>query len=398
MKSPTRCAFALIVVAFTCLTQLSSAQTLSTLHDFKGADGSLPFAGLTFDTLGNLYGTTSSGGAHGAGTVFQLSPNGTGWTFTTIYSFNLQPDGKIPQASLAIDSAGNLYGTTANGGGGKNGTVFELSPAGGGAWTYKQLYAFTVSPDGAGPVGNVILDAQGNLYGTTTGGGAAGSGTVFELSPNGAGGWNESVLYSFQGGSDGSGPQGGLVFDAAGNLYSTTEFGGASDQGTVFQLTPIGGGSWRETVLTSLNSRTGYHPVAGLAIDAKGNLFGTTISKSTVFELSPLGNGKWAKKVIHTFGSIQGDGSLPEVPVTVGPNGTLYGSPLSGGNQPCLCGTVYQLTRSNGTWTETILYNFTVQGLDEPRGAVALDAAGNIYGTTKYGNTANGSVFELALH
>ena len=397
MKSPIKHLFTLIVVTLCCLTRPASAQTFATLHDFDST-GFDPLSGLVFDTSGNLYGTTNSGGAFGGGTVFELIPNGTGWTFTTIYTFTLGTDGGLPQASLAIDSAGNLYGTTTNING-TEGTVFQLSPAGGGAFTYKLLHAFTDSPDGGDPVGNLILDAQGNLYGTTAGGGTSQSGTVYELSPNGSGGWNESILYSFKGGTDGAGPQGGLVFDTAGSLYSTTEFGGASDQGTVFQLTPTGGGTWQETILTSLNSRTGYHPLAGLAIDAKGNLYGTTVSKSTVFELSPLGNGKWAKKVIHTFQGVSGDGNDPQAPITVGPNGTLYGTTLSGGNQPCECGTVYQLTRSsNGAWTERILHNFTNLNGDEPRGAVILDAAGNLYGTTKYGNNGFGSVFELARH
>jgi len=373
------------------------AQTFTTIHDFDQS-GFEPLAGLVVDKSGNLYGTTSTGLSAFAGTVFEMSPNGTGWDFSTLYTFTVGADGGLPQGSLALDSAGNLYGTTSDVNG-TGGTVFELSPAGGGAWTYKLVHTFTDNPDGFDPLANVILDAQGNLYGTTAGGGTSEFGTVFELSPNGSGGWNESILYNFKGGSDGRNPQCGLVFDATGNLYGTTEFGGSSDQGTVFQLTPNGDGTWQETILSSLNSHTGYHPEAGLAIDKKGNLYGTTVSNATVFELSPLGDGKWTKKVIHTFQGLQGDGTDPQAPLTVGVNGALYGTTLSGGNQACECGTVFQLTRaSNGTWTERILYNFTVQNGDEPRGAVVFDAVGNLYGTTKYGNNGFGSVFEISRH
>ena len=193
---------------------------------------------------------------------------------------------------------------------------------------------------------------------------------------------------------------GGLVFDSKGNLFGTTQLGGTSNQGTIYELALVGG-TWQETILTSLNSKTGYHPEAGLAIDNKDRLYGVTIKGSpgpTVIELAPAANGTFTKKVIYVFGTNPGDGALPEAALTVR-NGSLYGTTLEGGNQPCICGTVFKLTHgTSGTWTETIVHNFTTQNYDEPRSTPVFDATGNLYGTTKYGTTGFGGVFKIAPH
>jgi uncharacterized repeat protein (TIGR03803 family) len=247
----------------------------------------------------------------------------------------------------------------------------------------------------------LIFDAAGNLYGATSGGGTTANGTVFEFSPNGTGGWTEAVLYNFQGGSDGSGPMGGLVFDSKGNLFGTTELGGASKEGTIYELSPTNG-TWQETILTSLSKKIGYHPEAGLAIDNKDRLYAITLQgnpTATILELAPTARGTFTKKVIYVFGSNPPDGSLPEAALTVGPNGSLYGTTLLGGNQPCGCGTVFELTHgTNGTWTETILHDFNTQDGDEPRSTPVFDTVGNLYGTTKAGTLGYGSVFKIAPH
>jgi uncharacterized repeat protein (TIGR03803 family) len=266
------------------------------LYAFQGGnDGSSPSSGLILDSSGNLYGTTENGGGGtdcsgnyaGCGTVFELSPNGSGgWTETILYSFQGGSDGALPTSGLVFDQAGNLYGTTRFGGG-TFGTVFELSPKGSGGWTETILYTFTNNSDGAYPQG-LIFDQKGNLYGTTVGGGGLCGGgfnpcgTVFELSPNGSGGWTETSLYVFQV-SDGIwNPNPGLVFDQAGNLFGTTPASGENGCvegygcGAVFELSPNGSGGWKETLLFSFQGGSdGVGPNPGLMFDQAGNLYGT---------------------------------------------------------------------------------------------------------------------------
>ena len=223
--------------------KLAPDGTETVLHSFPGfpSDGNSPYAGLIADSAGNLYGTTlSRDSVSHAGVVFKLAPNGTaGWTETVLHSFTGFPtDGALPYAGLIADSAGNLYGATTGGGASGQGVVFKLAPDG----TETVLHAFTGGSDGAYPgVGPLIADSAGNLYGTTQVGGASGQGVVFKLAPNGTGGWTESVLYSFTGGSDGGQPfYGSLIADGAGNLYGTTVGGGASGAGVVFKLSGTG--------------------------------------------------------------------------------------------------------------------------------------------------------------
>ena len=248
------------------LTQSGGTWGESVLYSFcpqSGClDGKEPYYPLVFDSQGNLYGTTLSGGSSNGGVVYELSPppGGNGpWTETVLYNICLVtcPDGEQFIGGLAIDSHGNLYGAAEQGGSNHNtGLIFELSPGGGGSWTYTVLYQFcslTNCADGSAPQGGLIFDAHGNLYGTTTTGGANQGGTVFELSPNG-GGWSETVLYSFcatSGCPDGNDPQDSLVMDPQGHLYGGAVGGGANAYGGIFELTPAGGGSWTEQVLVS---------------------------------------------------------------------------------------------------------------------------------------------------
>ncbi len=249
------------------------------LHNFNGSDGSEPVAGVIFDAAGNLYGTTSAGGTKsccGFGTVFKLSPSANGkWTETVLHRFNGN-EGANLNAGVIFDAAGNLYGTTYSFTDGMS-TVFRLTPGANGKWTHAVLHTFNSGYSGI--YASVTLDAEGNLYGVTAGGGAYGAGTVFELSPAANGKWAETTLHDFNG-SDGTAPYGSLIFDARGNLYGTTSVGGAKPcctYGTVFKLSPGANGKWTETVLHSFNGYDGQNPFFGhLTFDTAGNLYGTT--------------------------------------------------------------------------------------------------------------------------
>lgn len=359
--------------------------TEQVLHNFgNGADGAAPWAGLIIDAAGNLYGTTHDGGTYGDGTVFEISPEGgANWTEKVLYSFNFNDRGcGGPYGGLVMDHRGNLYGTTSAGGG----CVFELTPNGDGTWTEKALFGFDAP--GGGPFAGLIFDAAGNLYGTTIGGGAYRNGSAFELTPNGNGTWTETELHSFQfDGTDGIAPYAPLIFDSVGNLYGTTTMGGNDNVGTVFELMPSGGGTWTEKVLHTFSGSDGCFPYAGLIIDAAENLYGTTWCGprfGTVFELTPTGGGDWVHKVLHNFGNPAVDGAGPYAPLIFDSAGKLYGTTFAG---PVLngvhVGTVFELKPTGGHWLEQVLYSFS-QGTDGsgPYGGLVMDAHGNLYGTT----------------
>src|ERR1017187_704147 len=383
--------------------------TETVLHSFNnnGTDGYEPLAGLIFDAAGNLYGTTYVGGSYGYGTAFELTPAGGGtWNEKVLYSFASGSTAFYLTSGLIFDGAGNLYGTTL---GGQGGSVFELTPTAGGGWTEKVLHSFGNGTDGEDPQAGLIFDAAGNLYGTTIAGGTYGGGTAFELTPAAGGGWTEQVLLNFDG-TDGQHPYGALIFDAAGNLYGTTSYGGTYDYGTVFELTPAAGGGWTETVLHNFNDNgtDGYWPYAGLIFDAVGNLYGTTygggvytsctngsfLGCGTVFELTPTAGGGWTEKVLHSFGNGT-DGEDPQAGLIFDAAGNLYGTTIAGGTYGG--GTAFELTpAAGGGWTEQVLLNFDGTDGQHPYGALIFDAAGNLYGTTSYGGTYDyGTVFEL---
>jgi len=423
-----RATLAIFTVAL-FVTSTWAADHEKVLHSFgKRTDGNTPHAGLVGDGADNLYGTTAAGGIHGRGTVFELTPTeGGDWTETVLHSFKGAPDGQQPEGVLILDVAGNLYGTTEEGGiyGGiySGGTVFELSPRQGGGWTETVLHSFGNGTDGAGPRAGLIFDADGNLYGTTSFGGIHGAGTAFELSPREGGGWTETVLHSFGNGTDGGNPHAGLIFDAAGNLYGTTALGGIHGScgygcGTVFELSPRQGGGWRETVLHSFNNNgsDGYHPRADLIFDAAGNLYGTTSKGGsyfcydgrsygcgTVFELSPRQGGGWRETVLHSFDKNELEGYYPYAGLIFDAAGNLYGTTNAGG-VPHGAGAVFELSsREGGGWTATVLHTFG-NGTDgtRPESGLIFDAAGNLYGTTVRGGIHTGlclygcgTVFEL---
>ncbi len=273
------------VLALTIVVaQPAQAQTFNVIHNFTaGPDGAMPGDGLIMDTAGNLYGTTYYGGIGGEdGVVFKLSKQGSGWILTATYEFQGGTDGTNPMAGVVFGPDSSLYGTTERGGDPNCscGTVFKLSRPSQtttDGWTETVLYRFLGGSDGSQPeLGNLIFDQSGNIYGTTSGGGPHNAGTVFKLTYS-SGGWTESILYSFAGGSDGANPWSGVTFDQAGNLYGTTESGGNYyGYGTVFELMPSGSG-WTKKTLYSFQSRNdGAYPYAGVSFDRSGNLYGTT--------------------------------------------------------------------------------------------------------------------------
>jgi uncharacterized repeat protein (TIGR03803 family) len=299
--------------------------------------------------VGNLFGTTHDGGtgncALGCGTAFELSPVNGSWSKKVLYNFSGGADGGSPSSGLIFDQAGNLYGTTNSGGIGTGGVVFKLTPSGS-EWTEAVLYQFAGKPDGAGPDGGVIFDKAGNLYGTTAAGGtftacnSFGGGTAFKLSANPDGTWSETVLHSFGGGSDGCMPLAGLLLDSAGNLYGTTVYGGSA---------PFGG-------------------------------------EGVAFQLSPS-NGIWVENVIHDFTGAS-LGKNPQSALIRDTAGNLYGTASGGAH---FNGIIFKLVLSNGTWTTSEVYSF--QNSSEgthPSASVIMDKAGNFYGTTVSGGGGGG--------
>jgi uncharacterized repeat protein (TIGR03803 family) len=395
---------------------LASAQE-SVIWSFAGGTaGATPLAGLTPDTAGNLYGTTSSGGTHGYGTVFELSPGtGSAWTEKTLYSFGATgADATNPGAGLTIDSSGNLYGTTAGGGIYDYGTVFELSKGTGGTWTEKVLSNFgNYYGAGTQPEAGLIIDGKGNLYGTTGGGGANQMGTVFELSPATGGTWTLNYIWNFGTGAlYEDSPFGSLVVDADGNLYGTTADGGDgayfSGSGTAFELSPGTGGVWTEKILysfgaTSTDART---PSANMVFDTHGNLYGTSIhggaqdntNGGTVFELSPSTGGVWTEQVLWSFGG-GSDGLNPGGNLIIDAQGNLYGVTTTGGLNSN-DGIAFELSPAGGgVWSEKILHNFGATSSDgqSPYGSLLADTAGNLYGVTGSGGIdSSGTAFKIA--
>lgn len=362
--------------------------------------GIYPYGEVISDAKGNLYATASAGGGldgQDHGTVFILRPNVNGsWSQSALFAFGVpMNDGGVPESDLIFDAQGNLYGTTTAGGLYGMGTVFELTPSSHGYWTEALLHSFSGS-DGSIP-NDLLLDAQGNLYGTTRAGGSAGDGVIFEFSPVQGGGYAYTVLYSFQE-SVGSTPLGSLVQDSGGNLYGTTSAGGQYENGTVFELSPIVGGGWVEATIHNFggNQMEGINPIDGLVIDSSGNLYGTTCSGGsylygTAFELSLMGNGVWTEQIIHSFGLSKSDGHCP-LGLARDASGNVYGTTVSGGtsNQ----GTVFELSPSgDGQWVGKILHTF--QGKADganPHNGLILDQFGNLYGTTTLGGPSNGGI------
>ena len=386
-----------LLIALAFVTQFGHGQTLTTLYSFTGGNGRGPQAGLVRDSAGNLYGTTyTGGGSCDCGTIFKLNSAGN---LQVLHRFTYWPDGSLPVAPMIRDAAGNLYGTAALGGDpnsceGNCGTVFKVDAAG----RFTVLYPFTGPPDGALPTyGGLIRDANGNLYGMTELGGdtscdnGLGCGTVFKLDASN----HETVLYRFTAdGAEGNTPVGGLIRDAAGNLFGTTSNGGDpacfSGCGTVFKLDTTG----KLTVLHSFTGPPdGNNPSTSL-VQVGSNLYGTTESGGfglglwgTVFKLDKSGH----ETVFHSFAGASTDGAAPFAALTSDTAGNLYGTTVAGGAFDA--GMVFMLDK---TGKETVLHSFTRTDGWQPEGSLIRDAAGNLYGTTyKGGAHRNGTIFKI---
>jgi uncharacterized repeat protein (TIGR03803 family) len=392
----------ILLLSAVAVAQSSSAPKLTTLYSFtNGADGGHPYGGsLILDGAGNLYGTTPGGGAGSRGTVFKLSKTGKE---TVLHAFTgANGDGASPFSGVTMDNAGNLYGTTRNGGSSNSGTVFKLDKTG----KESVLYSFTGSDDGGQPQTSLFRDAAGNLYGTATNGGSSkggkvcqafGCGVVFKLSSRG----KETVLYNFTGsGGDGLYPVNFSVLgdDAKGNLYGTTEGGGDTSCSTlgcgiVFKVDPKG----KETVLYTFTSTNNGLTNSGLVRDTAGNLYGTTAGNcstgtyGTVFKVDTKGK----EKILYTFSGGK-DGGCPQVNPILDAAGNLYGVTGFGGTgcQGLGCGVVFKLNKSG---KETVLYRFKGESDGAfPNAGLVMDKAGNLYGTTNTdGSGGAGTVFKL---
>ncbi len=396
--------------------------TETVLFNFPGGAGGQTPGGLIVDASGNFFGVTQYGGANGYGTVFELSPASGGWNETVLYSFAGGTSGQQPQGSLVFDAAGNLYGTAWGGNG--YGVVYKLA-LGRSGWKESVLYTFSGGGDGATPWSGLAIDASGNLYGTTYAGGKSvcfygGCGVVYKLSFGVGRGWKETVLHSFAN-KDGANPRSTPIIDASGNLYGTTTYGGSVSKtqfcaplgcGVAYELSSYGGG-WKETVLHTFvgGLADGGDPAAGLTADASGNFYGATASGGsyiscnygagcgTVFELSPGSNGTWTETLLHRFDGT--DGANPQGTPVLDSAGNIYGPAGSGGNG---FGTAYELSPSSGGWVFNEIYEFVgfTQGWSSNFGFVR-DQAGNLYGTSPAGGNSNNSncvdacglVFEL---
>ena len=391
------------ILAFTaaatllCATDSGEAAVKQTaIYSFTGnADGGFPHGGVIADAKGDLFGTTTSDGAGHNGVVYELLKGKTGWTQKTLYAFTGGSDGGIPQAALLMDGAGNLYGTTYSGGANGNGVVFALKRKPHHAWKYQVLWTFAGGNDGAAPSGSLIMDASGNLYGTSTGGGTGVVGTVFELSPpaNDSKPWSESILYNFTGNSDGGEPMGNVLLGSDGNLYGTTAGYGQYNYGTVYRLTQSGG-KWSLSVLHAFQGGAdGEVPRDGLIQDSNGVLYGTTAgfdnSYGNVFALNTDGSNY---NVIYTIAGGQGfTGNGPWQTVSMDSSGALYGATYADGETAN--GEIFKLIPGKTGWKAKVLYEFQGGAASQyPYTTVLIDRHDNLYGTS-YGSAGQNGFF-----
>jgi uncharacterized repeat protein (TIGR03803 family) len=390
-----------LITLVAMLISSAHAQTFSVIHTFNGGDGANPLAGVTLKG-GALYGTTELGplvsNSSGYGTVYQIQHVGTNWYASDIYLFSYN-DGAIPISRVVFGPDGYLYGTTLYGPNVLLGTVFSLVPSSeicrtaNCFWKERALYAFT-GADGMFPgAGDLIWDQQNNIYGTTEDGGSNQQGNVFQLTPSGNN-WTGTSLYDFGAGNDIQRPYGGVIFDQAGNLWGTTLYGGNNNQGGIYELKYAVGVGWQESVIYRFNGATDGAGSAGALIsDAAGNFYGATVDQGvngggTVFELSPSGNS-WNYQVLYSLTGTPGNYCGPQEPLAMDASGNLYGTTYcDGANQQ---GNIFKLTHTVNGWQYTSLYDFT-GGNDgaHPVSNVTIDTDGTLYGTASAGGSTAG--------
>jgi len=379
-----------------------AASTTKVIHSFGGgSDGAYLDTELVRDSAGNLYGTSVQGGT-GSGTVFQVTPAGV---HTVLYSFTGGADGGEPYKGVTLDAAGNLYGTTVTGGGGACeggcGVIFKLTNNGG-TWTQSIVYAFQGGNDGYEPGSPVAFDSRGNLYGTTPLGGKYNLGVVYRISPNGTGGWNFRVIHTFTGGVDGGGGSAGkILIDSAGHLFGVCTVGGVNGFGTVYAMALVQG-KWIFKTLYAFNDQPdGALPYGSVVADKFGNLYGTTYYAGandwgTVYKLT-RSNGAWTETVLYSF---QGgtDGAQPISSLVSDGAGHFYGTTSAGGSSTCGCGVIFEMFRNSaGQWSEKVRYRFPgAPNAGQAYNGMVSDAAGNFYGATVHGGSTNdGAIYQF---
>ena len=408
----------------------AAASSGKIIYSFAGgADGAYPESDLILDAAGNLYGTTNQGGSGcgsaGCGTVFELARTKDGWKHQVLYSFAGGPvDGNIPRAGLIFDSVGNLYGATSGGGSGGYGTVFKLALNSHGSWSERVLYSFGGYSDGMYPSSGLVFDKQGNLYGTADGGtgtgfcggeawgNGIGCGIVFRLTPNRDGTWTETTIHNFGGAPDAAVPIGPVILDADGSLYGASVYGGTGPCilgdgefnppygcGALYKLTPSGGG-WSETVIYSFFRGRGFarNPSGGLILEKPGRVLGTSSyggdGDGTFFQIDQTQKG-WEQTILYRFYG-DPDGKYPVGRLATGPQGNLFGATGGGGaNGPLGSGTVFELKRTERGWKEHVLFDFRSTGVN-PQAGPTVDSQGHVYGTLSdfYGSNF-GVVYEV---
>jgi uncharacterized repeat protein (TIGR03803 family) len=393
----------LVLGAFLCGGTAVKASTTEVIYSFTGGgDGEYCDTDVEVDAAGNLYGTSVLGGTFGGGTVWELSPVGGGWVHTVLYNFTGGADGGEPYKGVTIDAAGNLYGSAVTGGSGSCeggcGVVYQLSKNGS-SWTQKVLHAFTGGEDGSGPGSRVTVDNRGNIYGMTPTGGTYGLGTIYTLRPKGNGTWTLQVLHAFTGGSDGSSGSAGRMVFHQGALFGAATTGGATGHGTIFELRPQFKGAWAfKTIYAFAGEPDGSFPYGGLTIDLSDNIFGTTYyggdnGVGSVFQVSHA-RGGWTDLILYSFKSAM-DGNSPISNIVLDTAGNIYGTTSEGGLGS---GTIFQLTPvPGGSWSETIAHSFsgTPDGAFPYAGMVG-DGAGNFYGATVHGGAdGDGAIYRF---
>lgn len=393
--------FGTTLLATLLATTAWAANNTKLIYSFAGgADGEYTDTELVRDSAGNLYGTSVQGGLYASGTVFQVTPAGV---HTVLYNFTGGTDGGEPYKGVTVGPDGSLYGTTVTGGGGSCeggcGVVFKVTNAAG-TWTQTVVHAFLGS-DGSGPGSPVAFDRHGNMYGTTpTGGTTYGLGVVYQLEPNSTG-WSFHVIHEFTGGADGAGGSASRpLLDTAGRLYGVCTTGGANGLGIVYTLGRPRG-QWEFTTIYAFkDSPDGGEPYGGLVFDRFGNLYGSTYYAGTndagiVYELTHA-QGTWTEQVLYSFTG-GADGGSPISSLVMDAAGNLYGTTSAGGSASCGCGVIFKVSHGATGWTESVAYSFL--GVPKPgfayNGMVA-DGKGSFYGATVHGGTGNdGAIYKF---